>query len=118
MAAPVGTAQVPVGTFRGQAGAIPVASVTTILPFSFDTLLTGDYAVAVTAPATAQSRVLVCGDLGGIARLSPPETSVGLSPEEDSGWAGIAYLTPSSGEPASTVLTIFISPVLADAPAG
>lgn len=118
IAAPVGETTVPTGAFRGQQGALPVASLTAVVPFAFDTLLAGDYAVVVAAPSTEESQVLVCGDLGGAARQFPPESSLGLSPVDDSGWAGIVYLAPNSVDPGSTVLSIFVSPMTPGAPAG
>ena len=72
----------------------------------------------VAAPSTEESQVLVCGDLGGAARQFPPESSLGLSPVDDSGWAGIVYLAPNSVDPGSTVLSIFVSPMTPGAPTG
>lgn len=118
VASALGTTTVPVGEFRGQAGAVAVASVTAIAPLSFDMLLASDYAIVVAAPVEEQGRVLACGDLGAVANQMPRETSVGLSPEGGSGWAGIAYLAPSIADPASTVVTVFVSPGLTSAPAG
>jgi hypothetical protein len=100
----------PVSEAVGQADrATPAESSFTNVPISLDAILGADHAINVHLSAERIDTYIACGEIGGV--VDPSGTLIiGLREESDSGYAGIAFLSPGA-DGASTVVTVFIAPV-------
>ena len=100
-----------VGEGLGQAAAATQAeSSFTNVPMTLDAMLAADHAVNVHLSAEQIETYIACGELGG----SIDDTGsliVGLREESDSGYTGIAFLSPGL-DGVSTNISVFIAPVL------
>jgi len=101
----------PVGAGVGQAGrATPAESSFTTVPMTLDAILGVDHAINVHLSAERIDTYIACGELGGGVDASGALV-VGLREVSDSGYAGIAFLSPAA-DGASTDVSVFIAPVL------
>jgi hypothetical protein len=100
----------PIGEGVGQAdGATPAESSFTTVPMTLDAILGADHAINVHLSAERIDTYIACGELGGGVN-DTGALVVGLREESDSGYTGIAYLTPGA-DGASTDVSVFIAPV-------
>jgi hypothetical protein len=94
----------------GQADrATPAESSFTNVPMTLDAILGADHAVNVHLSADRIDTYIACGELGGIVDATGALV-VGLREESDSGYTGIAFLSPGA-DGASTDVSVFIAPV-------
>ena len=100
-----------VGEGLGQAAAATQAEFSfTNVPMTLDAMLAADHAINVHLSAEQIETYIACGELGG----SIDDTGsliVGLREESDSGYTGIAFLSPGL-DGVSTNISVFIAPVL------
>ena len=95
----------------GQADrATPAESSFTTVPLTLDAILGADHAINIHLSAERIDTYITCGELGGIADATGALV-VGLREESDSGYSGIAFLSPGA-DGASTDVSVFIAPVL------
>lgn len=100
----------PTGAAAGQAGEATAAENSfTIAPITLDALLAADYAINVHLSADEIGTYLACGELGGVTDINGT-LSVGLRESSNSGYTGIAVLTPNP-DGVSTNVSVFIAPV-------
>jgi hypothetical protein len=100
----------PIGEGVGQADeAIPAESSFTNVPMTLDAILGSDHAINVHLSAEQIGTYIACGELGGAVDAGGALV-VGLREESDSGFTGIAFLTPGA-DGASTDVSVFIAPV-------
>jgi hypothetical protein len=100
----------PVSEGVGQADrATPSESSLTSVPMTLDAILGADHAINVHLSAERIDTYIACGELGGIIDATGALV-VGLREESDSGYTGIAFLSPGA-DGASTDISVFIAPV-------
>ncbi|MBA3450549.1 MAG: hypothetical protein H0T18_04990 [Chloroflexia bacterium] len=95
----------------GQARRAAAAEISyTAVPLSLAAILDADHVINVHLSADQIDSYIACGELGG--RLNADGSlAVGLRELNDSGYVGIAYLSPAAGG-GSTGVSVFIAPVL------
>jgi hypothetical protein len=107
---PLADLTAPVGDRVGQADrATPAESSYTNVPMTLDAILGVDHAINVHLSAERIDTYIACGELGGDVDASGALV-VGLREESDSGYTGIAFLSPGA-DGASTDVSVFIAPV-------
>jgi hypothetical protein len=100
----------PVGEGVGQAEeASQAESSFTNVPMALDAILAADHAINVHLSAEEIGTYIACGELGGVADVNG-SFIVGLREDSDSGYTGIAFLSPGV-DGASTDVSVFIAPV-------
>jgi hypothetical protein len=88
--------------------AIPAQSSFTSVPLPLDAMLGDDHVVNVHLSADKIDTYIACGEIGG--SLTPEGTlNIGLRELNDSGYTGIAYLSPGA-DGASTDVSTFVAP--------
>ncbi len=90
----------------GAPGAAEAASSYSVAPVSLDAL-TGS-ATAIFVLDSENNALVACGEIGGVIG-GDGALSIGLRPNGDSGFSGIAYLAPSAGNPAQTGISTFLA---------
>ena len=97
----------PTGERVGQRNRATVAeSSFTTVPMTLDAILAEDHAINAHLSADEIDTYIACGELGGA--IGPDGSLVvGLLPQSDSGFYGIAYLFPGA-DGASTNVSVFI----------
>lgn len=112
--APLADLTAPVGQSSGQADKATVAeSSFTVVPMTLDALLGSNYAINVHLSAEQIGTYLACGEIGGVVNANG-ELVIGLREMSNSGFTGIAFLTPGI-DGASTNVSVFIAPVFGPA---
>ena len=112
--APLVDLTAPVGQPAGQADKATVAeSSFTVVPITLEALLGSNYAINVHLSADQIGTYLACGEIGGIVNANG-ELVIGLREMSNSGFTGIAFLTPGI-DGASTNVSVFIAPVFGPA---
>jgi hypothetical protein len=107
---PLSNLTAPVSEGIGQADrATPAESSFTTVPMTLDAILGADHAINVHLSAERIDTYIACGELGGIIDATGA-LAVGLREESDSGYTGIAFLSPGA-DGASTDVSVFIAPV-------
>ena len=100
----------PVGEGVGQAdSATPAESSFTTVPMTLDAILGADHAINVHLSAERIDTYIACGEIGGGVDATGALV-IGLREESDSGYTGIAFLSPGA-DGASTDVSVFIAPV-------
>lgn len=104
----------PVGQPAGQADKATIAeSSFTVVPIPLDALLGSNYAINVHLSADQIGTYLACGEIGGAVNANG-ELVIGLREMSNSGFTGVAFLTPGL-DGASTNVSVFIAPVFGPA---
>ena len=100
----------PAGSPVGQSRRASVAETSyTSVPATLDALLSQNYAINVHLSAEQIGTYIACGEIGGI--LTPNGAlAIGLHEVDNSGFAGIAYLSPGA-DGASTDVSVFVAPL-------
>ena len=107
---PLNDLTAPIGEGVGQADeATPAESSFTNVPMTLDAILGSDHAINVHLSAEQIDTYIACGELGGAVDAGGALV-VGLRELSDSGFTGIAFLTPGA-DGASTDVSVFIAPV-------
>ena len=108
--APLTDLTAPVGEGAGQADeASPAESSFTNVPMTLDAILAADHAINVHLSTEQIDTYVACGELGGVVDAGGALV-VGLREQSDSGYTGIAFLSPGL-DGASTDISVFIAPV-------
>lgn len=82
----------------------------TTVPLTIDEMLASDHSLNVHMSADQMNVYIACGDIGGV--LTPEGALIiGLAEQNNSGYTGIAYLSPGA-DGASTDVSVFIAPVV------
>jgi hypothetical protein len=100
----VGTPTDAAASMRG----IPAEYSWTNIPMSLDDIMAGEHAINVHESDTAMDVYLACGDVGGTVDADGTLV-IGLAEVDDSGFAGIAVLSPNPDDPATTDVSVFIA---------
>jgi plastocyanin len=87
----------------GSAGAIPVDMIVGRIDRTLQSLLASDHVLAVQTSHDQADRSLACGDIGGIVRDG--QLVMGLGEENDSGYSGVAILSPDG---AGTTVILYL----------
>ena len=99
----------PTGTGAGQeALAVPVESSLTTVPLTLDAILAEDHAVNVHLSVDEVGTYIACGEIGGVISDADGSVTIGLREQDDSGFAGVAYLAPGA-DGASTLVSVFVA---------
>lgn len=98
----------PTGERVGQRNRATVAETSfTSVPLTLDAILADDHAINAHLSADEIDTYIACGELGGV--IGPDGTLVvGLHPQSDSGFSGIAFLSPGA-DGASTDVSVFVA---------
>lgn len=97
----------PQGDQVGQRRAALAETSFTSIPLTLDAILAENHAINAHLSADQIEVYIACGELGGV--LTPAgELVVGLGEVDNSGFTGIAFLTPSA-DGASTDVSVFIA---------
>lgn len=98
----------PTGDRVGQRNRATVAETSfTSVPLTLDAILAEDHAINAHLSADEIETYIACGELGGV--IGPDGTLViGLHPQGDSGFYGIAFLSPGA-DGASTDVSVFLA---------
>jgi len=93
---------------QGRRAALAETSYTSV-PLPLDAILAADHAINAHLSADEIGTYIACGEIGGV--LSPEGTlTIGLGAVENSGFTGIAFLSPGA-DGASTDVSVFIAEV-------
>ncbi len=93
---------------QGRRAALAETSYTNV-PLPLDAILAEDHAINAHLSADEIETYIACGEIGGV--LSPEGTlTIGLGEVENSGFTGIAFLSPGA-DGASTDVSVFIAEV-------
>lgn len=84
----------------------------TVVDVSLDDLLAGEFAINVHESAENIQNYVACGEISGVIRMhrqsdSPPGLVIPLRELNESGYAGVAWLEPTSDT--QTTVTIFLA---------
>jgi uncharacterized cupredoxin-like copper-binding protein len=110
IAAPLNDLTAPTGQRVGVRRAFEAESSFTNVPMTLDQILASDHSLNVHMSADQMNVYIACADLGGV--LTPEGALiVGLAEQNNSGYTGIAYLSPGA-DGASTDVSVFIAPVV------
>lgn len=93
------------GTSVGLEGAVPVATGYTVVPLPLDAVVDGGHSLVVFAEDDPE-KVVACGAIGGVLDSNGALT-IGLTPVEDSGMVGVAYLSEQE-DGAATGISLFV----------
>jgi hypothetical protein len=96
------------GAAAGNADAIPAEYSFTTVDLSLDDILAADHAINIHESADNIDEYIACGDLGGTVDANG-SLVVGLQELNDSGYAGIAVLSPSTTATGGTDVSVFIA---------
>jgi hypothetical protein len=98
----------PTGDRVGQRNRATVAETSfTSVPLTLDAILAADHAINAHLSADEIETYIACGELGGV--IGPDGTLVvGLHPQSDSDFYGIAFLSPGA-DGASTDVSVFVA---------
>lgn len=98
----------PTGERVGQRNRATVAETSfTTVPMTLDAIIGADHAINAHLSADEIDVYIACGEVGGI--IGPDGTLViGLREQSDSGFAGIAFLSPGA-DGASTDISLFLA---------
>jgi hypothetical protein len=108
--APLTDLTAPVGAGAGQADeASQAESSFTNVPLTLDAILAADHAINAHLSAEEIGTYIACGEIGGVIDANG-SLIVGLREDSDSGYTGIAFLSPGA-DGASTDVSVFIAPV-------
>jgi len=88
----------------------------TNVPMTLDQILAADHSLNVHMSADQMDVYIACGDIGG-AFTPDGALVIGLAEQSNSGYTGIAYLSPGA-DGASTDVSVFIAPVVGGGHAG
>lgn len=94
------------GEAQGQSTAIEAERSYTTVSVPIDDLLAGQTNVSVYLSPDAPETAVACGDLGGVLSEGG-SLVVKLSPRNESGFTGIAFL--GSGDPGTTAVSVFLA---------
>ncbi|MDQ3779288.1 MAG: hypothetical protein M3354_01890 [Chloroflexota bacterium] len=95
------------GEVAGQPSAALVVTSFNTVPLSLDALLAEDHAIDIHRSAEDIADPIACGEIGGVPEADG-SVILGLKEQNQSGFAGIAYLSGSE-DGTSTFISIFVS---------
>jgi uncharacterized cupredoxin-like copper-binding protein len=108
--APLNDLTAPGGERVGVRRAFEAESSFTNVPMTIDQMLASDHSLNVHMSADQLNVYIACGDIGGA--LTPDGALIiGLAEQNNSGYTGIAYLSPGA-DGVSTDVSVFIAPVV------
>ena len=105
----------PESEYAGSRLATRVEMSYSVVDLSLEELMTVRYSITLHEDRDAHNDDLVCGEIGGV-RDANGGLAIGLREVDDSGHAGIAYLSPDPADPNRTQISLFIAPELAEDP--
>jgi uncharacterized cupredoxin-like copper-binding protein len=105
------------GTASGPAAATPVETSFTTVAVDLATLLASENAINVHLSPEEADVYIACGEIGGVLD-GAGALSIGLRQQNDSGFSGIAFLSPNAADPAQTDVSVFLAEGLAGGAVG
>lgn len=105
--APLADLVSPTGDALGQATAVTAETSFTSVPLTLDQILAAEHVVNVHLAADDIDVYIACGEIGGVLDANGALV-IGLSEQGNSGFSGIAFLSPGS-DGASTDISMFIA---------
>jgi hypothetical protein len=108
----------PAGTASGSTDATQVEISFTTVPVDLATLLASDNAINVHLSAEDADVYIACGEIGGVPTDAVGSLAIGLREQNDSGFSGVAFLTPNGADPTQTDVSVFLAADLAEDGAG
>lgn len=96
------------GIFEGNQDATTVETSVTTVDVALEELLTEDYAINAHLSEDEIGTYIACGEIGGV-RLPDGAIAIGLREQENSDFAGIAYLAPALDNVAQTNVSVFLA---------
>ena len=102
------------GAMTDMGGAIPAEYSFTNVPLALDDILAADHAINVHESAENIGEYIACGDLTGGTVDANGSLVVGVRELNGSGYTGIAVLTSSATDPATTDVSVFIASNLSE----
>lgn len=98
--------EIPEGEAQGQGAAIEAERSYTSLPLDLQALLDGPYSVSILLSDEESDLAIACGEIGGVPS-DGGAIVVKLSPRNDSGFSGIAFLAPEGA--GATGASLFVA---------
>ena len=98
----------PAGDEEGQENAAVVESSFTSVPLALDDILAVDHVVNVHFSFEEFDFYIACGEIGG-AVDEAGSLAVGLREANESGFSGVAFLSPDPANPAATNVSVFLA---------
>jgi hypothetical protein len=83
-------------------------SVTTGIALDLATMLATDHAINVHLSQEQADVYIACGEIGGVPHDAAGSLAIGLREQNDSGFSGVAYLTPNATDPTLTDVSLFL----------
>lgn len=106
--APLNNLTVPDGDRVGQANRALLAETSfTNVPLTLDAIVAEDHSINIHLSEDEIGTYIACGEIGGVINETG-SLVVGLEEENDSGYTGIAFLSPGA-DGASTDISVFIA---------
>lgn len=105
---PLNPIQVAEGIAEGNQDATSVETSVTTVEVALADLLAEDFAINVHLSEEEIGTYIACGEIGGVP-LPDGAIAIGLREQEDSGFAGIAYLAPAVDNVGQTNVSIFLA---------
>jgi uncharacterized cupredoxin-like copper-binding protein len=105
---PLTNVAAPTGTAVGPADATPVETSVSTVAVDLTTLTTTDYSINVHLSQEEANVYIACGEIGGVLDGSG-SLSIGLREQNDSGFSGVAFLTPNAADPTQTDVSVFLA---------
>ena len=110
---PLSNVAAPQGTAVGPADATAVETSVSTVAVDLATLTTTDYSINVHLSQEEANVYIACGEIGGVLDGSG-SLSIGLREQNDSGFSGVAFLTPNGADPAQTDVSVFLAEGLSE----
>lgn len=105
---PLNPVEMPDGETQGNADATSVETSVTTVDVALADLLAEDYAINAHLSDDEIGTYIACGEIGGVP-LVEGAIAIGLRQQDGSGFAGIAYLSPSPDNAAQTNVSVFLA---------
>lgn len=110
---PLADLAAPAGERTGPESAVPVTLSENIIDAPLQEIIDGGHAINVHLSADAIDTYIACGDIGGVITTDAggrQEMMIGLAEQNDSGYAGTAWLGPSADGTQTEISVILLEP--------
>jgi uncharacterized cupredoxin-like copper-binding protein len=107
--APLTDVGAPTGTAAGPADVTPVEVSVTTVPLDLATILAADHSINVHLSQEEADVYIACGEIGGIGLDAAGSLAIGLREQNESGFSGVAYLTPNVADATQTDVSVFLA---------
>ena len=105
---PLSNVVTPEGDAAGPEEALQAEISVSTVAVDLATILAADHAINVHLSPEEADVYIACGEIGGVALDAAGSLAIGLRELNDSGFSGVAYLTPSAADPTQTDISLFL----------